>query len=218
VSPDALVVGVPASRNAALAGLPGGVERVYRTRSAARFAVRPEQARIWVNGRYVGIADDWDGWGGGRVYPFPKGLHRVRLELPGYRTLELAVLAGGDASVDTVKIEDRLDRRAAAPYSRLRRLDARTSGLLELEVEPPDALLSADGRRLGRASAFGARKPLRLSGPAVHEVELSAPNHERRLLRVLVSPNAGAERARVKVRLKRGRDSREERPASGGER
>jgi hypothetical protein len=47
---------------------------------------------------------------------------------------------------------------------------------------------------------------------------LSAPNHERRLLRVLVSPNAGADRARVKVRLKKGRNSGAESPASGGQR
>ena len=46
-------------------------DRVYRTRRFARFGVRPDQSRLYVDGRYVGIADDWDGWAGGRVFLFP---------------------------------------------------------------------------------------------------------------------------------------------------
>jgi serine/threonine-protein kinase len=182
--------------------LPGVVERVYRTRGTARFAVRPEQARIWVNGRYVGVADDWDGWGGGTEFPFGRaGVHRVRLELPGYRTVELAVLRTEDAPRDSVKIEDRMERRSAAPYPRVPGLDARTRALLELAIEPRDAVVSAGGRTLGRASRL-AVTPLRLSGPAVHELQVSAPNHRTRVLRILVSPRLPEESARLKVKLK----------------
>jgi hypothetical protein len=203
-SGDASVTGDSARRRGASDALiAGGVERVYRARAAARFAVRPEQARIWVDGRYVGIADDWDGWGGGVVFPLAAGLHRVRLELPGFRTLGLAILATPDASAETVKIEDRLERRGDAAYARLGRPDARTRGLLELQIDPPAAVVSAGGKRLGVASSFTAARPLRLSGTAVHEIEISAPDHERRVLRVLVSPNAGTEKARVSVRLRR---------------
>ena len=80
-------------------------------------------------------------------------------------------------------------------------MDARTRGLLELDVAPGDALVSAGGRTLGRASTFET-KGLRLSGPAVHELSISAPNHRPRILRVLVSPNVREGKARVKVRLK----------------
>ena len=79
--------------------------------------------------------------------------------------------------------------------------DARTRGELELDVVPRDALVSAGGRNLGRASTF-ATKGLRLSGPAVHELQISAPNHRPRILRILVSPNVREAKSRVKVRLK----------------
>ncbi|MFN2385805.1 MAG: serine/threonine-protein kinase, partial [Thermoanaerobaculia bacterium] len=183
-------------------GLPGAVERVYRTRETARFAVRPEQTRIWVNGRYVGVADDWDGWGGGTEFPFGRaGIHRVRLELPGHRTVELAVLRTDEAPRDSVKIEDRMERRAAIPYPKVPGLDARTRRLLELDVEPRHAVVSAGGRTLGRGATLATRA-LRLSGPAVHELQVAAPNHRPRVLRILVSPRLAEEKTRVKVKLK----------------
>ena len=198
-SDEAIVTGSPSGE---ILGLPGGVERVYRTRGTARFAVRPEQTRIWVNGRYVGVADDWDGWGGAVEFPFARpGLHRVRLELPGYRTVEVAVLRTEDAPRETVKIEDRMERRSAAPYARVPGVDARTRSALEFDVAPRDALISAGGRILGRTSTFETRG-LRLSGPAVHELQISAPNHRPRVLRILVSPNVRDGKTRVKVRLK----------------
>jgi hypothetical protein len=80
-------------------------------------------------------------------------------------------------------------------------LDARTRALLELDVEPREAVVSAGGRTLGRASRLAA-KPLRLSGPAVHELQVSAPNHRPRVLRILVSPGVREEKTRLKVKLK----------------
>src|SRR5262249_61269537 len=63
------------------------IDATYATRRAVRFTSSPEQARLYVAGRYVGIADDWDNRGGGREYQFDKpGSHVVRMELPGYRT------------------------------------------------------------------------------------------------------------------------------------
>jgi len=42
-------------------------ENVYRTRRVAKFGVSPDQARIFLDGRYVGVADDWDDHGGGKT-------------------------------------------------------------------------------------------------------------------------------------------------------
>jgi hypothetical protein len=42
-----------------------------------------------------------------------------------------------------------------------------------------------------------------LTGPAVHNFVLSAPGHEPKMVRVLVARNAGQERARIQVSLKR---------------
>ena len=68
-------------------------DNVYRTRRYAKFGVSPDQARMYVDGRYVGIADDWDDRGGGRKFEFAReGTHRVRFELPGYRDLNVDIL------------------------------------------------------------------------------------------------------------------------------
>ena len=109
------------------------VDNVYRTRRFARFSVSPDQARVYVDGRYVGTADDWDDSGGGRDFEFAReGIHRVRLELPGYRDLNLEVIVTPAAEEDTVELDDDLQRTAkvAFPKASLRiRADDR-SGVL----------------------------------------------------------------------------------------
>ena len=54
--------------SAAAAGLvrparPDRVDAVYETRGSVRFTSSPEQARLYVDGHYIGIADDWDNRG-----------------------------------------------------------------------------------------------------------------------------------------------------------
>ncbi len=44
-------------------------DKVYRTRRFAKFSVSPDQARLYLDGRYTGIVDDWDDRGGGRRCP-----------------------------------------------------------------------------------------------------------------------------------------------------
>jgi predicted Ser/Thr protein kinase len=183
--------------------------RVYRTRRLARFAVRPEQARIFVDGELVGIADDWDGWGGGRDFPFSDdGSHRVRVELPGYRSLTLVVRVDPGTSSDTIRIAERLERLSQASYPKLPGLDGWSTGSVQFAVEPAGALVSLGGRRLGAASAFSAGSPLRLTGPKVHDLEISAPGRESRRVRILVASNAGRERTVVKMKLKPAKRSR----------
>jgi hypothetical protein len=70
------------------------------------------------------------------------------------------------------------------------------------QVVPADAVVSDGTRALGAASSYGAASPLELPGPTVHDLTLSAPGYETRAVRILVSPNAGREKALVKVELK----------------
>jgi hypothetical protein len=176
---------------------------VYRTRRFAKFSGSPEQARIYVDGRYAGIVDDWDDRGGGRTLPLEGlGTHRVRLELPGYRTVNLDVIVSPEADDDTVDIDDELDRRSRIDYPKLKSPFDRTEGPVVFQVVPADASVSDGSRALGPASAFGAASPLQLSGPTVHDLTLSAPGYETRVVRILVSPDAGREKALVKVELK----------------
>jgi hypothetical protein len=178
------------------------VDAVYETRGSVRFTSSPEQARLYLDGRYIGIADDWDGRGGGRPLALDKeGTHYVRMELPGYRPLTLQIDVSPDAD-DSISIDEELDRRDRAPYEKLPTVYDRTTSEVEFSVTPPDAGVSEDGKALGAASDFGPSSPLKLSGPMVHDLMLSAPGYKPRLVRILVAPNAGKTRAKVTDKLK----------------
>lgn len=176
----------------------------YRTRRFAKFSTSPDQARIYLDGRYVGIADDWDDHGGGKTLEIGReGPHRVRLELPGYRTMLLDVTVAPDAKDETVDIGDELKRESKIPFPKIPKLDDRTVGPVEFKVDPPDAEVLEGNRVLGPASSFGPDSPLRLSGPMAHELVLSAPGRKPKTVRILVASNADREVARVKVDLKK---------------
>jgi hypothetical protein len=175
----------------------------FRTRRAFQAHVEPDQARMRVDGREVGIADDWDDSGGGRSFPLGRqGTHRVRFALPGYRELDIDVIVTPEAEEDDVEIEAELSRVGAASFQKLSSPAGAATGEVELEVTPPGATVSLRGTDLGPAVRYGAGSPLRLEGPMVHELRISAPGHQSRLVRVLVAPNAGKDRARIKVALK----------------
>ncbi|MEP6995174.1 MAG: hypothetical protein ABI968_11680, partial [Acidobacteriota bacterium] len=180
------------------------VDAVYATRHRVRFTSSPEQARLTIDGRSVGIADDWDNRGGGREFVFETpGAHDVRMELPGYKTMRLRIDVSPQAEKDSVSIDEELDRNQRTPYEKLPSVYDRTTGPVEFVVEPSEATVAEGGKVLGRASAFGPGSALTLRGPAVHDLVLSAPGYQPKLVRILVAGNAERDRAQVNEKLKR---------------
>jgi serine/threonine protein kinase len=177
----------------------------YRTRRYAKIGVSPDQARMYVDGRYVGIADDWDDRGGGRKYEFTRdGAHRLRFELPGYRDLNVEVLVTRGADDDTADVGDELKRETrGVSYPKIGGITDRTIGPVVFQVDPPEAVVTEGGKALGPASSFTASSPLKLSGPAVHDLVLSAPGRQSKTVRILVSSTADQDHATVKVELKK---------------
>jgi len=192
--------GAEASRSAAAPPADG----VYRTRRFAKFSLSPDQARIYLDDRYVGIADDWDDRGGGKTLPVGReGVHHVRLELPGYRTLRLDVIASASAGDDTVDVDGELQKESSVSFPKIPKLDDRTVGPVAFQADPPDATVSEGDKTLGNASSFSSESPLRLSGPGVHDLSLAAPGRKPKTVRILVAENAGRDVAKVKVTLKK---------------
>ena len=192
-----------ADRPADQPGLAPTTDAVLRTRRAVRFAVSPEQARIYVNDAYVGIADDWDGRGGGLDFAFSRrGGHFVHVELPGYRSMDLEIVVTSGAEEDVLEIEAELERSTRASYRRLPSIAAQTGGEVVFDADPRDTTVALGQKVLGYASAFDENNPLRLPGPAAHELLLFAPGHQQRVIRVLVAPQAGQDQALVRVRLR----------------
>lgn len=83
---------------------------VFETRRGAEFHVSPEEARVTVAGRYLGIADDWDGMGGGKIYVFPApGEYLVHLELEGYHDAWIKVIVTPDAKRNVADVDTELE-------------------------------------------------------------------------------------------------------------
>jgi len=180
----------------------GDPAAVYRTRRAVRLGITPDQARIVVDGRYIGVALDWDDRSGGSVLELSRGPHHLRAELSGYESLDLEIDVLPAADDDAVAVLDHLTRRTRGSLTPLPRVVAVTKGAVELDVEPEDASVSVNGRDLGPASAFSSDRPLQLPGPAVHELTFSAPGHPTRQVRVLVARSAPSDSVPLAVTLR----------------
>ncbi len=180
-------------------------DAVIATRRAVRFTSSPDQARLSVDGRPIGIADDWDNRGGGRELELPKGIHTVTMELPGYRPVILEIQVTNESGKDSPSIDQEMERFDRMAYERLPAPADRTTGAVEFAIEPPDATVSEGARTLGAAANFGPASPLEVKGgPAVHDFVLSAPGYKSKLVRILVAPNAGRDRAKVRETLEKG--------------
>jgi hypothetical protein len=72
--------------------------------------VDPEEALVEIEGKIIGIADDWDGKGGGKVYQFPgPGTYYVKLSLKGYKTAWVAIVITPQAKHENADVDLELD-------------------------------------------------------------------------------------------------------------
>jgi TonB family protein len=184
-------------------GEPAPEARVYRTRRGILFTLAPEQARVFLDARYIGIVDDWDGRGGGLVLEIAqRGPHHLRLELPGFRPFEAEIDVSPNAPEQTIELGDDLERLSRSPYARLAKLLGSTRRYLALVIDSPDAQVSVDGMAPIPAGTVSPREPLDLSGaPGAHDITISSPGRPLRTVRVIVAPNAPSEFATIRVAL-----------------
>jgi len=170
--------------------------------------VSPSQARVYLDERYIGIGDDWDDGGGGSLLAFNlEGTHRLRICAPGYHDLLVDLIVQSTATDDKVTIDRSLEKGtpdgptgpAWLPEGKLKHPNYRTMRDAVFNVEPPEALVSVNGRVLGPAS----KKDFQFAEMAVYEVLLTAPGYVSKSLRVLVGPAAGEVSANIKEKLKK---------------
>ncbi len=173
--------------------------------------VSPSQARVYLDGNYIGITDDWDDSGGGSLLAFNlEGTHRIRLCAPEHRDLNVDLIVRSTATDDKVTIDRSLEKGspdgptgpAWLNEGKLKRPSYRTVRDAVFNVEPPDAMVLVNGRNVGPASKF-AKEDLQFADMAVYEVLLTAPGYESKPLRILVGPAAGEVRANIKEKLKK---------------
>lgn len=89
---------------------PPPVVKTYYGRHGAVFNVDPEDALVEIEGKAIGIADDWDGKGGGKVYVFPgPGTYYARLSLKGHRTVWVAIVISPNAKDENADVDWELE-------------------------------------------------------------------------------------------------------------
>jgi hypothetical protein len=88
--------------------LPG--EKMPAVTSELKITVQPKRAAVFLDGRYVGHASEL----GGKFHSLEvnPGKHKIKVELPGYRTYEteLDVLAGQKAEVKTELVKGSIEQ------------------------------------------------------------------------------------------------------------
>jgi hypothetical protein len=171
----------------------------YRTGSL-RLLVEPNQARVYVDGYYAGIVDDFDGLF--QRLNISPGRHEIMFKLDGFRTYRVRVyvpldqtvkihyrmVPGSGAEVDEAtagvpaddprydsryeeRSDERYDTRSRDRDQGYDRAESADMGTLRCDVQPGDASIYVDGDFKGTARQLRA-----LSLPAGrHRIEIVRP-------------------------------------------
>ncbi|MBK9966712.1 MAG: hypothetical protein IPP07_18255 [Holophagales bacterium] len=167
----------------------------------------PSQARVFLDGRYIGISDDWDDGGGGSLLSFAsEGKHRLRFAYAGRKDLIVDIVVAANAAEDRVEVDRGLEKGTpdgpTGPGGKIGRPDYQTAGLVRLEVEPLFASVTVDGHDMGPVTRF-VEQDMQVREQGVYDVVLMAPGHQPRTVRLLVSPSTGKERIVIREKLKK---------------
>jgi hypothetical protein len=160
--------------------------------------VRPEKAQIFVNGEYVGIADQYDGYPG--YLWLEEGTYDIVIFMEGHQTIsrQYSVYPGlvvdvndkmvpGEArrpeelvSKSTVNRDERLrrDRERAEAVARDRDHDQKMGvGRIQMKVWPEDTAVYLDGHFLGTAGELAQLSAGLVVEPGEHVLELVRPGY-----------------------------------------
>jgi hypothetical protein len=81
--------------------------------STLKLKVQPDRAAVFLDGRYIGHVGEF----GGKFHSLviASGTHRIRIELPGYRTFEteITLLAGQKSEVKTDLVKGSIEQNDA---------------------------------------------------------------------------------------------------------
>ncbi len=106
--------------------------------------VSPERAEIYIDGKYVGIADSFDGWP--RYLYIEKGLYEIVFKLEGYEDLVKVVEVIPNK---IVRINENMVRIPPSQYEEKKEEKEgerkRKFGKISLKVEPEEASCYLDG-------------------------------------------------------------------------
>lgn len=136
--------------------------------------VQPDEAEVYVDGKKVGIADDYDGWPS--YLKITPGKHQLIFKLQGYDdlTLDLDVAAGRLYRVDYKLFKageaPPVAKESKAPAA------AAVGGSLHLRLNPADATVLVDGAPAGTAA--GETVELQGLSAGKHKIEVKKEGYK----------------------------------------
>jgi hypothetical protein len=176
--------------------------------------VSPGEARVYLDGRYIGAADDFSG--DPDSLSLRPGSHRLEFRLEGYASLSIDIDAEPGAKVEVHKKLHRMSgtkryEPSEAPVERYKedaweqrapvtRSPARERTRLRLTARPGDAAVYIDDRFLGTAEELGRTDGGVPLPPGRHTITVSRPGFKTRTVEVNV---ARGEAKKVDVSLVR---------------
>jgi tRNA A-37 threonylcarbamoyl transferase component Bud32 len=90
------------------------ITQVFECREGANFNVSPQKAEVIINGRLIGIADDWDGafFGKmGKTYMFPgPGIYYAKFTYPERRTTWVKIIVTPEARKRIADVDTRMPK------------------------------------------------------------------------------------------------------------
>jgi hypothetical protein len=166
--------------------------------------IKPKKADVYVDGRLVGRAKDFDGYPG--YLWLKEGSYEISLVRDGYVTFSdrIPVRTGQVVDVElrlepgvstpprvsqtpvaepAPEVQEQVSTVPAEPPSTGISQDVRvTPGQLELIVRPPDASVYLDGRLLGSAQELADLHAGLIVDPGAHSLDMVRPGYEAQRL------------------------------------
>lgn len=136
--------------------------------------IQPEDASVYVDGTYVGLAKDYYGWW--IAYPVKAGKHRIDIKYPGYQSystnVELAPKQFYELKYKMQRIEQNTGFNSDHQYN-----ENLAKGFLILEVNSSNAEIYLNNEYIGNWADIQKNKNKIELPPGKYKITILSPNY-----------------------------------------
>lgn len=134
--------------------------------------VKPKEAEVYIDGKFVGVAGEFDGWP--RYLYIKPGKYEIKFKLEGYEDLTFNVEV---APKKIIRIKEKMKRVAPSQYLE-EETEKRGIGKILISVIPKEAVLYLDGKFwVSGEEIERLHSPLQIP-EGRHIINVLCPNHE----------------------------------------
>ena len=136
--------------------------------------IQPEEASVYVDDTYIGLAKDYNGWW--LAYPIKAGKHKINIESPGYQSYSINIEL---APKQLYELKYKMQRIS---QNTIYNLDYQynkhfSKGFLTLEINPSYAEIYINNEYIGNWEDFQKNKSKIELPPGKHKITILSPNY-----------------------------------------